>query len=229
MHIQSEKCFYPAGGRVPGETHPIVLSKCDKQMGRFRMYENGILQHVSSGMCIHPTGDCSTPEDNAELVLSKLCTGRERVFVINLDGILIHSSRTCVRPAHGSEAVPDGTRVVVHRFCTASKFSFAFIGKQCMANVNNTEFSTSYTTSTSTMLLFLRALLYVAWCYYFIRSFTTNWWQKSGSRESRKADLYVWRRRRFVSGGWQEEWGLLWAILLAHIALEEAMVDARLR
>lgn len=128
IHLQSEKCFYPLGGKVPGENHPIVLSKCHKQTGRFRMYGNGTIQHVLSGMCVHPTGDCSPPEDNTELVLSKSCDGRTRKFVINLDGLLIHSSKTCARQAY--ESVKDDTRVVIHRYCTASKFAFAFAGKK---------------------------------------------------------------------------------------------------
>ncbi len=86
IHLESEKCFYPAGGKVPGENHPIVLSKCHKPASRFRMYKNGTIQHVLSGLCVHPTGNCSSPEDNTELVFSKFCNGPGRKFVFNLDG-----------------------------------------------------------------------------------------------------------------------------------------------
>ena len=128
-HLQSQKCIAPAGGKVSSENHPIVLSECQKQTSRFRMYKNGTIQHLLSGMCVHPTGDCSPPEDNTELVLSTSCGGLRRKFVITLDGLLINNKKPCVRPASNSESVLEGTRVVVHHSCSTSKFAFAFSGK----------------------------------------------------------------------------------------------------
>ena len=139
------KCFSPADGKVLGESHPVVLSKCNNQASRFRMCENGTIQHVPSGMCVHPTGGCSLPEDNTELVLSKRCNGKKENFLFNRDGLLIHSSKKCARPAHDSDKVPDNTRVVVHQFCTALKFAFAFSGKWHMHRHSMTFFLMRFT------------------------------------------------------------------------------------
>ena len=49
--------------------------------------------------------------------------------MFNLDGLLIHNSKTCVRPAHNTVEDLENTRVVVHQICSALKFSFAFAGK----------------------------------------------------------------------------------------------------
>ncbi|XP_028402414.1 uncharacterized protein LOC114525354, partial [Dendronephthya gigantea] len=200
MHLQSKKCFYPAGDKVEGENHPVVLYKCDKHTGRFRMYENGTIQHVLSGMCVHPNGDCLPPEDGTELVLSKSCGGRTRSFLINLDGLLIHSSKTCVRPAHHSERVPDNTRVVIYRTCSASKFAFAFTALPRTNKKNLALGKPAGQRSTYKQGVASKAVdgkrngnYYEGFCSHTLRS-TQPWWMLDFGKKERVEAVYVSNR-----------------------------------
>ena len=133
MHLQSKKCLSPVGGRALGENHPVMASrKCNQTTNVFMVYGNGTIQHDESGMCLRPTGDCSDPADNTELVLSKDCGDPKQKFVLSDDGLLKHSrSKTCVRPVYGVKNVPDNTRIVIHSECDVDKFAFSFSGKKC--------------------------------------------------------------------------------------------------
>ena len=83
--LNSDKtmCVQPKGGLVhPPNRTPLEFSRTCGKASIFRPLSNGAIQHVTSGMCVHPNFGTAKPEDDELLVLYEGCHFEKLKFSI---------------------------------------------------------------------------------------------------------------------------------------------------
>jgi uncharacterized protein YkwD len=127
VQTTSGACIQPADGN----NYQLVLrrSNCnaDNPVSNFRQLQNGVLQHVSSGKCIHPQGGSAQPGDNTPLVLWNFCgTDYPQLQFRSAQNNSLQqvSSGKCVHPMGGSPNPADGTPILLHSGCGEARLAF---------------------------------------------------------------------------------------------------------
>ena len=79
-HEQSGRCIH----RQAGNNGQIIIDEdCQSEKSRFRVLDDGFIQHVGTGYCIHPKkGGWSPPIEGETLVLWKTCSADRVKFIL---------------------------------------------------------------------------------------------------------------------------------------------------
>lgn len=117
------------------DTRAVLTSNCSATDpgNKFRMLFDGTIQHVESGMCLHPRGGSSTPGNGTELMFWPSCganTGAAGAY-IRFENTLKNSLRQlssgmCLHPNGGSAKPANGTKVVFWQGCNEDRLRFSF-------------------------------------------------------------------------------------------------------
>mgnify|MGYP006149402361 FL=1 len=135
-HNGNNLCLNPEGGGVPTyDTRAVLTSNCSATDpgNKFRRLFDGTIQHVESGMCLHPRGGSSTPGNGTELVFWPACgakSGRNGAYIrfenTLKDSLRQLSSGMCLHPNGGSATPANGTKVVFWQGCNEDRLRFTF-------------------------------------------------------------------------------------------------------
>lgn len=123
-------CLNPENGGVPTlDTRAVLTANCSTSSpyNKFRTLFDGTIQHVQSGMCLHPKGGASVPAAGTELVFWPVCKQESIKFeMTQSDSLRQLSSGYCLHPSGGSPTPAVGTPVVFWPGCNEDRLRFTF-------------------------------------------------------------------------------------------------------
>eukprot|EP00058_Branchiostoma_floridae_P006661 XP_002592149.1 hypothetical protein BRAFLDRAFT_85021 [Branchiostoma floridae] len=136
MHAVSAKCLVlDTKGEIQEGTE-ITLGDCDETSLHVRHTPSRTLQDMSTGMCLHPYGGSSTPDEGTHVVIFSGCEEERLMFEYMEDP----STLPKCTPSPGSVR-PDSDGFFLHdkwysRFCNARRFPDSGSISQCLSGRN---------------------------------------------------------------------------------------------
>lgn len=106
---------YPA----PDKRRIVLSNSCNDESSSFKLLENGLIKHIPSGYCVHPSGGAAGV--NVEFILFSSCEYEERLaFETTAYGSVKHKlSGLCAHPYLGSPTPAEGTPLIFYSGCNS--------------------------------------------------------------------------------------------------------------
>jgi hypothetical protein len=81
-------CMQPAGGQANHESWNVLRADC---VPKLLHLPNGVLQHVETGLCLHPRGGLATPSEGTPVVWHPGCEAEDKLYFKQVNATFAHT------------------------------------------------------------------------------------------------------------------------------------------